>query len=200
MGGRAEGGDAVTPTAPEPPTERPRPARRRVASRVLVHTGDGKGKTSAAMGVVMRGVARGWRVAVVQFVKDGRWRTGEETSARTLGVDWWSAGDGFTWDSVDMDRTEALARAAWEAARGILLAGGHELVVLDEITYPITWGWIDGDDVVRAIGERPPHVNVIATGRDAPAALRDVADTVTEMASVKHAFDEGVGAMRGIEF
>lgn len=190
----------MTPATAEPPTEGPARARRRVASRVLVHTGDGKGKTSAAMGVVMRGVARGWRVAVVQFVKDGRWRTGEEASARTLGVDWWSAGDGFTWDSADMDRTEALAHAAWEAARAILLAGDHDLVVLDEITYPITWGWIDGDDVVTAIRERPPHVNVIATGRDAPAALCDVADTVTEMTSVKHAFDEGVGAMRGIEF
>jgi cob(I)alamin adenosyltransferase len=190
----------VTTPRAVPPTERPVRARRRVPSRVVVHTGDGKGKTSAAMGIVMRAVARGWRVSVVQFVKDGRWRTGEEATARALGVHWWSAGDGFTWDSTDMDRTEAVARAAWNAARALLLSGDHELVVLDEITYPMNWSWIEPSDVVAAIRERPPHVNVVATGRDAPAALCDVADTVTEMASVKHAFDEGVGAMRGIEF
>ena len=184
----------------QPPTGAPARARERVPSRVLVHTGDGKGKTSAAMGVVMRAAARGWRVSVVQFVKDGRWKTGEETSARELGVEWWSIGDGFTWDSSDMERTEAIAREAWNAARSVIRSGEHELVVLDEITYPMNWGWIDGDDVIETIRDRPPHVNVVATGRDAPEALCAVADTVTEMTSVKHAFDEGVGAMRGIEF
>jgi cob(I)alamin adenosyltransferase len=152
------------------------------------------------MGVVMRAAARGWRVSVVQFVKDGRWRTGEETSARALGVAWWSLGDGFTWDSEDLDRTEAVAREAWRAARDLIRAGSHELVVLDEVTYPMNWGWIDAAEVVETIRSRPAHVNVVATGRDAPAPLCDVADTVTEMASVKHAFDAGVGAMRGIEF
>jgi cob(I)alamin adenosyltransferase len=186
--------------AATPPTERPEPARGRVPSRVLVHTGDGKGKTSAAMGIVMRAVARDWRVVVVQFVKDGRWRTGEEVSARALGVEWWSAGDGFTWNSTDMERTEGVARAAWRAARAMIAAGEHQLVVLDEITYPMDWGWIDVAEVVEAIRDRPPQVNVIATGREAPPSLCEVADTVTEMASVKHAFDEGVGAMRGIEF
>jgi cob(I)alamin adenosyltransferase len=107
----------VTAGADRPPTERPARASDRVSSRVLVHTGDGKGKTSAAMGIVMRAAARGWHVSVVQFVKDGRWKTGEETSARELGVDWWSIGDGFTWDSSDMDRSEAIARQAWAAAR-----------------------------------------------------------------------------------
>lgn len=190
----------MTSGSDQPPTERPTRAPERVSSRVLVHTGDGKGKTSAAMGIVMRAAARGWRVSVVQFVKDGRWRTGEEKSARELGADWWSIGDGFTWDSTDMDRTEAIAREAWAAARSLVREGGHELVVMDEITYPMNWGWIDGDDVIETIRDRPPHVNVVATGRDAPEALCAVADTVTEMASVKHAFDEGVGAMRGIEF
>jgi cob(I)alamin adenosyltransferase len=99
-----------------------------------------------------------------------------------------------------MERTEAVARAAWEAARATLLDGAHHLVVLDEITYPVNWGWIDGDDVVATIRDRPPHVNVVVTGRDAPAALCDAADTVTEMTSLKHAFDEGIVAMRGIEF
>jgi cob(I)alamin adenosyltransferase len=183
-----------------PPRERPAVGRERVPSRVVVNTGDGKGKTSAAMGVVMRAVARGWRVVVVQFVKDGRWKTGEETSARALGAEWWSLGDGFTWDSDDLDQTEAVAREAWRAARDLIRAGEHELVVLDEVTYPINWGWIDGDEVAEAIRERPLQVNVIATGRDAPGMLRDVADTVTEMSNVKHAFDDGIGAMRGIEF
>jgi cob(I)alamin adenosyltransferase len=188
-------------TGTERPPDAPPPrARERVPSRVLVHTGDGKGKTSAAMGIVMRAVARRWRVCVVQFVKDGRWRTGEETSARKLGVDWWSIGDGFTWDSDDIDRTEAIAGEAWRAGSEVILAGDHHLVVLDEITYPMNWGWIDADHVVEVIRHRPSHVNVVATGRDAPPSLRAVADTVTEMTNVKHPFEQGVAAMRGIEF
>lgn len=200
MGGRAGLRGTVMADPFVPPTERPVPARVRAPSRVLVHTGDGKGKTSAAMGVVMRAVARGWQVAVVQFVKDGRWRTGEESSARALGVEWWSLGDGFTWDSTDIGRTEAIAREAWTAARRLIAEGGHELVVLDEITYPMNWGWIDPQEVVAAIRRRPQHVNVVATGRAAPPVLCDVADTVTDMTKVKHAFDVGVGATRGIEF
>lgn len=184
----------------QPPTESPRRAHERVASRVLVHTGDGKGKTSAAMGIAMRAVARDWRVCVVQFVKDGRWKTGEEASGRRLGIDWWSLGDGFTWNSQDMEQTEAVAREAWRSARELIRAGEHELVVLDEITYPLNWGWIDADDVFETIRSRPPHVNVVATGRDAPTTLCEIADTVTEMLAVKHAFDAGVAAMRGIEF
>ena len=190
----------MTDGAAVPPVDPPTVPRGRAPSRVLVHTGNGKGKTSAAMGIVMRAVARGWRVAVFQFVKDERWRTGEEASARTLGVEWWTGGDGFTWDSTDLDRTEQVARAAWDAARATIGAGEHQLVVLDEVTYPINWGWIPLDDVVDAIRNRPSHVNVVATGRDAPQALCDVADTVTDMTSVKHAFDIGIAAMRGIEF
>jgi cob(I)alamin adenosyltransferase len=99
-----------------------------------------------------------------------------------------------------MDRTEAIAREAWDAARDLILGGEHELVVLDEITYPINWGWIDEREVTETIRDRPLQVNIVATGRDAPETLRAVADTVTEMASVKHAFDDGIGAMRGIEY
>ncbi|HET7928732.1 MAG TPA: cob(I)yrinic acid a,c-diamide adenosyltransferase [Actinomycetota bacterium] len=190
----------MEPSTREPSTERPGRATERVPSRVLVHTGDGKGKSSAAMGVMLRAVSAGWNVAVIQFVKSGRWRTGEEATARALGVDWWSLGDGFTWDSVDMDRTEAIAREAWLAAAELIRAGTHRLIVLDEITYPMNWGWIDGAEVVQAIRSRPRDVSVVATGRDAPAELREVADTVTEMVSEKHAFDAGISAMRGIEF
>jgi len=188
------------PSTSEPPTERPARATRHVTSRVLVHTGDGKGKSSAAMGVMLRGVSAGWKVAVVQFVKSGKWRSGEEAAGRSLGVEWWSLGDGFTWDSKDMDRSEAVGREAWRAASELIRAGDYRLVVLDEITYPMNWGWVAISDVVEAIRSRPADVSIVATGRDAPSELREIADTVTEMVSEKHAFGEGIAAMRGIEF
>jgi cob(I)alamin adenosyltransferase len=184
----------------EPPVQGPPPAKVRVPSRVLVNTGDGKGKSSAAFGLAMRAAGSGWRVAVVQFVKSGRWKTGEEASARSLGIDWWSIGDGFTWDSKDMAETEAVAREAWRSAAELIRAGEHRLVVLDEITYPMIWGWISTGEVIGSIRSRPEHVSIVATGRDAPAELLEVADTVTEMVPEKHAFDRGIGAMRGIEF
>ena len=188
------------PSAHEPPAEGPERATTHVSSRVLVHTGDGKGKSSAAMGVMLRAVSAGWKVTVVQFLKSGRWHTGEEAAGKALGVDWWSIGDGFTWDSKDIDRTEAIAREAWLAAAGLIRDGKHRLVILDEITYPMNWGWIDTNDVIETIRSRPADVSIIATGRDAPAELREIADTVTEMRAEKHAFDDGIVAMRGIEF
>ena len=192
--------EALRPSAQKPPTEGPERASKHASSRVLVHTGDGKGKSSAAMGVMLRAVSAGWKVAVVQFLKSGRWHTGEEAAGKALGVDWWSLGDGFTWDSRDMDRTEAVAREAWLAAAALIRAGGHRLVVLDEITYPMNWGWVETRDVVETIRSRPADVSIVATGRNAPTELREIADTVTEMRAEKHAFDEGIAAMRGIEF
>ncbi len=183
-----------------PPTSIPkRPPAVRVGSLVLVNTGHGKGKSTAAFGTMMRAIARGWNVSVVQFIKSGKWKVGEEAIGRRLGVDWWTIGDGFTWNSRDMDETEACAREAWRTARVKVASGDYEMVVLDEITYPINYGWIELDEVVEAIRNRPDHVNVIATGRDAPLELIDVADTVTEMTKVKHAFDRGVPAKRGID-
>lgn len=185
----------------EAPTDDPRPdSLRRAPSLVLVNTGDGKGKTSAAIGVVVRGVARGWNVAVVQFLKSGQWKTGEEKVCRQLGVDWWATGEGFTWDSGDLSLDRAVAAAAWAEAKALVGAGRHELVVLDEVTYPVNWGWIGIDDVVATITGRPPHVNLVCTGRDAPVALVDVADTVTEMGERKHAYQQGIGAMKGIDY
>ena len=172
----------------------------RAKSVVVVNTGDGKGKSSSAFGVMIRSIARGWRVAVIQSIKSGQWNVGEEKIGRQLGVDWWTIGEGFSWDSEDLTRDEAVAREAWAQAKAIIEAGEHELVVLDEITYPMTWGWIDTDDVVRTISERPEKVNIVATGRDAPQALVDVADTVTEMRMVKHAFERGIMAKKGIEY
>lgn len=183
-----------------PPTATSRPPTRHAPSVVVLNTGHGKGKSSAAFGVMVRAVAREWPVAVVQFLKSGEWKTGEETIGRRLGVDWWAIGDGFTWDSADLSRDEAVAREAWAHAAKVLVADEHRLLVLDEITYPINWGWIDGDEVVAAVRSRPEQVNVVLTGRDAPQALVDVADTVTEMRNVKHAFDSGVLAKKGIDY
>jgi cob(I)alamin adenosyltransferase len=169
-------------------------------SVVLVHTGDGKGKSTAAFGIVTRAVARSWRVAVVQFLKSGEWHVGEEDVGRQLGVEWWALGEGFTWDSEDLTRDEAVAREAWNHARTVINGGEHRLVVLDEITYPMNWGWIDSDEVIATIRDRPANVNIVATGRDAPAALIDVADTVTEMRKIKHAYDRGIVAKKGIDY
>jgi cob(I)alamin adenosyltransferase len=172
----------------------------RQRSLVLVNTGDGKGKSTAAFGVLLRGVARGWTPCVIQFVKSDRWKVGEETVARRLGVEWLKGGDGFSWESPDLATSEALAEHAWELARRAIDSGAHRLVVLDEITYPINWGWINGAEVAAAIKGRPHNVNVIATGRDAPPVLLAVADTITEMRKLRHAFDRGIKARRGLDF
>ena len=184
-----------------PPTERPRPdVSTQATSLVIVNTGEGKGKTTAAMGILLRAVSRGWKACVIQFIKSGKWRAGEEDVGRKLGIEWLSLGEGFTWDSEDLDRDRAAAREAWRAARERIDSGTYDVVLLDEVTYPMSWGWIPTAEVVGAIRERPGHVNVIATGRDAPTELLDVADTVTEMTKVRHAFDRGIAARRGIDF
>ncbi len=192
--------EAPTPPSETPPTDPPRKATERAPSLILVHTGDGKGKSTAAFGTAIRAVARGWKVAVVQFLKSGDWSVGEEKIGRQLGIEWRALGDGFTWDSDDMDESEALARDAWQAARQVIQSGEYGLVILDEVTYPINWGWIDLGNVVEVLRTRPEAVSVILTGRDAPEDLIDTADTVTEMKKVKHAFDAGIMARRGIDY
>ena len=158
------------------------PPRQR--SLVLVNTGDGKGKSTAAFGVAMRGVARGWRVCVIQFIKSEKWKVGEEIVGRRLGIDWLKGGDGFTWESLNLDESRGRAVAAWALAASTLAAGEHELV----------------DEVLEAIRGRPEHVNCVLTGRNAPQPLVELADTVTEMTKVKHAYDRGIRARRGIDF
>ncbi|MCY3953502.1 MAG: cob(I)yrinic acid a,c-diamide adenosyltransferase [bacterium] len=185
-----------------PLTDRPYEQRqlRSAPSLVLINTGDGKGKSTAAFGTILRALAQGWPVAVVQFLKSGDWNTGEEKTCRGLGVEWYSAGDGFTWDSEDLDETKAKAVAAWEFSAGLVAAGTHRLVVLDEISYAMTWGWIAADEVAAALAGRPEQVSVILTGRDMAAEVVEAADTVTEMVSVKHAFDGGIRAKKGIDY
>lgn len=172
----------------------------RADSLVLINTGDGKGKSSAAFGVMGRAWARGWRVSVVQFLKSGKWQSGERKLAEHLGIEWQSLGDGFTWESTDIDETIAKGRHAWEVAKEKLTSGDFELVILDEVTYAVTYGWIDVGDVVATIAGRSRKTNVILTGRNAPEALIEIADTVTEMHKVKHAYEKGIRAMKGIEY
>jgi cob(I)alamin adenosyltransferase len=190
---------ATTPKT-DPPTTAPPRANRRAASIVLVATGDGKGKTTAAIGTALRALARGWGVCVVQFVKSGKWGSGEVRLLNDLGAQCHTMGDGFTWDSDDLERSAEMARTAWELAREAIASGRYELVVLDEVTYPVNWGWVDGDDIVSAISARPEKVNIFITGRDAPPALVEAADTVTDMHNVKHAYEAGILAAKGIDF
>ncbi|HTZ08364.1 MAG TPA: cob(I)yrinic acid a,c-diamide adenosyltransferase [Acidimicrobiales bacterium] len=182
------------------PRHHERPPRVRVDSVVLINTGDGKGKSSAAFGVMARGWARGWRVGVVQFMKSGKWNTGERKLADHLGVDWWTLGDGFTWESDDLDESAAKNRHAWGVARAKLASGDYDLLILDELTYVVNYGWVAVEDVVAGITGRSPATHVVVTGRDAPEELVALADTVTEMTMVKHAYQRGVGAIKGIEY
>ena len=172
----------------------------RAESIILLNTGHGKGKSSAAFGVMSRGWARGWRVAVVQFVKGGKWKTGERKLADHLGIEWQTLGDGFTWESTDLDETAAKGRHAWEVAAAKLASGEYDLLILDELTYAIKYGWVPVESVVDGVQQRAPKTNVVVTGRDAAPELIEVADTVTEMRKVKHAYDQGITAKKGIEY
>ncbi|MDY0014167.1 MAG: cob(I)yrinic acid a,c-diamide adenosyltransferase [Rhodocyclaceae bacterium] len=166
----------------------------------LVNTGNGKGKSSAAFGLVARALGHGQKVAVVQFVKS-RSDTGEESVFRQLpGVAWHVMGEGFTWETQDRERDAAAARAAWVVARGYLADPDYGLVVLDELTYAFKYGWLDLPQALEAFALRPPMQHLVVTGRAAPPALVEAADTVTEMTPLKHAFQGGIKAMAGMEF
>jgi cob(I)alamin adenosyltransferase len=147
-----------------------------------------------------RAWARGWTVGVIQFIKSEGWNTGERKLADHLGVEWHTLGDGFTWESTDLDETAAKAIRAWEVARQQLASGRYDLLILDELTYAVTYGWVPVSDVVAAVAGRSARTNVMITGRDAPAELVELADTVTEMRKVKHAYDRGIRARKGIEY
>ncbi len=182
------------------PTEHREVERIHVDSVVLVNTGNGKGKSSAAFGVAVRALARGWSTVAIQFIKSGDWRSGEHKLLSELGVQWRTGGDGFTWLSEDLEESQALAHDAWDAAAATLASGDVDVLILDELTYPVNWGWLDVDEVVAAIRDRSPKTNVVITGRNCPEPLIELADTVTEMVKVKHAYDRGIKARRGIDF
>lgn len=202
-------GDALCghslPAPDSPPALRPEWQGTAIEARpgrglVVLYTGDGKGKTSAALGTLLR--ARGWRlrVAMYQFVKAATLDGGEHQAARDLGVEILPLGQGFTWDSGDQAADEACARDGWRRCRQALADPAYDAVILDEITYPVCFGWLGADEVLGALRVRPAHQHVILTGRDAPAAWVEAADLVTEMCERKHPHRAGVPAQRGIEF
>lgn len=169
-------------------------------SLVLVHTGDGKGKTTAALGVMLRAWGRGLRVCMLQFIKTATSNYGEHRAAKKLGIEIIPLGAGFTWLSRDIERDKALAHELWDRARERIASGEYDLVVLDEFTYPLIYGWVALDEVIDTLRQRPEHVSVIITGRDAPPALIDFADTVTEMREIKHPYQKGITALAGIDY
>jgi cob(I)alamin adenosyltransferase len=167
---------------------------------LVVYTGKGKGKTTAALGIVFRALGRGLSVAVVQFIK-GKWKTGEGSFAEKLPeLTFLIMGRGFTWESDDISRDKEAARAAWHKAAEIIAAGRHSIVILDELTYVINYDFVSLAEIISALRARPEHVHVVITGRNAPEELLEMADLVTEMKSIKHPFEKGIPAVPGIDF
>ena len=169
---------------------------------LIVHTGKGKGKSTAAFGMVFRALGHGMPVAIVQFVK-GKWQTGERMALEKFGelASIHTMGEGFTWDTQDRKRDIAAARAAWEKAKALIAGGKHKLVLLDELSIVLRYGYLPAEEIVGFLRERKPQdVHVIVTGRNAPETLIEAADLVTEMEMVKHPFRSGVKAQKGIEF
>ena len=167
---------------------------------LIVYTSKGKGKTTAALGIVFRALGRGLKVAVVQFIK-GKWKTGERTFAEKIPeLTFLVMGLGFTWESDDISRDKEAARAAWQKAAEIITAGEHAIVVLDELTYVISYDFVSLEEILAVLGARPKHVNVVVTGRNAPDELVAMADLVTEMKSIKHPFEKGIPAKPGLDF
>ena len=178
-----------------------RKSRRVRHGLVIVNTGEGKGKTTAALGVIFRAWGRDFRVRMFQFIKHTGARFGEHRAANKLDIPIQAMGDGFTWLSKDMDRTAALAVEQWQHARKAILEGDEDIIVLDEFTYAMHYGWVPVADVVDILGRRRDTLHVIITGRYAPQELIDCADLVTEMKMIKHPYQEqGIKAQPGIEF
>lgn len=187
--------------------------QRRNRPLVMVHTGPGKGKSTAAFGLAMRAWNQGWKVGVFQFVKSAKWRVGEQSVLEHLGrlheteglggpVEWHKMGSGWSWSrksGTDDDHAVAAAEG-WAEIKRRLATETHDLYVLDEFTYPMTWGWVDVDDVADTLASRPGRQHVVITGRNAAPRLLEVADLVTEMTKVKHPMDVGQKGQRGIEW
>jgi cob(I)alamin adenosyltransferase len=186
---------------------------RRNAPLLAVHTGAGKGKSTAAFGMALRAWNQGFSVAVFQFVKSAKWKVGEEAAFGELGrlhdehgvggpVEWHKMGAGWSWSRKHGNEDDHAAAAAdgWAEITRRLADERHDFYVLDEFTYPLKWGWVDVDEVITVLAERPGTQHVVITGRDAPQALLDAADLVTEMTKVKHPMDAGRKGQKGIEW
>jgi len=183
-----------------------RPNRYRVADRadreglLIVNTGDGKGKTTAALGLLVRAAGYDLSIGMFQFIKSASTRYGEHVAAEQLGIEIVPLGDGFTWLSDNIAEDRALAERGWARVREALDSGRFDVLILDELTYCLNFGWLDTATVIDALRSRPRGTHVVVTGRDAPQALIGAADIVTEMAVVKHPYrDHGIGAQPGIE-
>lgn len=187
--------------------------QRRNRPLVMVHTGDGKGKSTAAFGIGLRGWNQGWRIGVFQFVKSAKWRIGEQTVLERLGrlhqetgeggpVEWHKMGSGWSWTRKQGDAEDHATAAieGWQEIKRRLAAETHDLLILDEFTYPMKWGWVDVDEVVETLRTRPGFQHVIITGRNADPRLTAPADLVTEMTKVKHPMDAGQKGQKGIEW
>ncbi|SFC79193.1 cob(I)yrinic acid a,c-diamide adenosyltransferase [Streptomyces aidingensis] len=181
--------------------------QRRNRPLLAVHTGSGKGKSTAAFGLALRAWNQGWPIGVFQFVKSAKWRVGEERALRVLGasgeggtVAWHKMGEGWSWVQRSLTDSEEAAREGWAQVCRDLAAETYRLYVLDEFTYPMHWGWVDAEEVVGVLRSRPGTQHVVITGRNAPPALIGAADLVTEMGKVKHPMDSGQKGQRGIEW
>jgi cob(I)alamin adenosyltransferase len=187
--------------------------QRRNRPLLVIHTGDGKGKSTAAFGLALRGWNQGWRIGVFQFVKSAKWRIGEQTVLERLGqlhdetgeggpVEWHKMGSGWSWSRKQGDEEDHQAAAVegWQEIKRRLAAQTHDLLILDEFSYPINWGWVDVDDVVQTLAARPGFQHVVVTGRRADPKLIEAADLVTEMGKVKHPMDAGQKGQKGIEW
>jgi len=168
---------------------------------LVVYTGDGKGKTTAALGLLFRALGYGHRVAVVQFIK-GQWQTGEAKMAKALAdrVDWFTLGDGFTWLTQSYEQDVASARRAWAKCLELLADPTYQLVILDELNYVLAYNFLGVGEVLEGFSRRSPTTHVVTTGRDAPPALIAAADLVTEMRKVKHPYDAGLKAQPGLDY
>jgi len=174
--------------------------QRRAKPRLVVHTGDGKGKSTAAFGLMLRGWAQGWPVGVYQFVKSSKWQVGEEKAAAQLGVDWHKLGSSWSWIQREQATGEELAAQGWADVRAALAEERYRLLVLDEFTYVMTRGWVPVAEVVETLRSRPGTQHVVVTGRNCPPEIIEIADIVTEMTKRKHPFDVGEKGQRGIEW
>jgi cob(I)alamin adenosyltransferase len=181
--------------------------QRRGQPLVIVHTGPGKGKSTAAFGLALRAWTQGWPIGVFQFVKSAKWRVGEENALRTLGasgqggtVAWHKMGEGWSWIQRHSEDHAAQAAEGWAQIARDLAARTYRLYVLDEFTYPIKWGWVDVQEVIAVLRTRPGNQHVVITGRDAHPDLLGYADLVTEMTKVKHPMDRGQKGQKGIEW
>jgi len=169
--------------------------------RVLVITGNGKGKTTTAMGMILRAYGHGLRTCVVQFIKAGEWESGERAALHELGIECYVGGRGFVLDPENAEEDRRVAQDAWKVATDALCGGKYDLVVLDEFTYPLTFGWLDTEEVLAVIQQASAQqTSVIMTGRDAPQSICDLADTVSDIVEIKHGYAQGIPATKGIEY